>query len=47
MEDGPTAVPKDTEATAEARTEEAAMAAPTEGAVTAVRLRVAAMVILQ
>ena len=47
MEDGPTAVPKDTEATAEARTEEAATATPTEGAVTAVRLKAAVTVILQ
>lgn len=38
MEDGPTAVPKDTEVTAEARTEEAA---------TAVRLKAAVTVILQ
>ena len=47
MEDGPTAVPKDTEVTAEARTEEAAMAALTEGAATDARLKVAVMVILQ
>lgn len=47
MEDGPTAAPKDTEVTAEARTEEAATAALTEGAVTDVRLKAAVMVILQ
>ena len=47
MEDGPTAAPKDTEVTAEARTEEAAMATLTEEAVTDARLKVAAMVILQ
>lgn len=47
MEDGPTAVPKGTEVTAEARTEEAAMAALTEGAATDARLKVAVMVILQ
>ena len=47
MEDGPTAVPKDTEVTAEARTEEAAMAALTEEAATAVRLKAAVTVILQ
>ena len=47
MEDGPTAAPKDTEVTAEARTEEAAMAALTEEAATDARLKVAVMVILQ
>ena len=46
-EEAATAAPKDTEVTAEARTEEAAMAALTEGAATDTRLKVAVMVILQ
>ena len=46
-EEAATATPKDTEVTAEARTEEAAMAALTEGAATDARLKVAVMVILQ
>ena len=55
MEDGPTAAPKDTEVTAEARTEKAAMAILTEEvtaartgeAATDTRLKVAVMAILQ